>query len=48
MKFGYSVRFLLAQQLANTVVSAPSRSEITRLIDPLIRYDLLILDEFGY
>lgn len=48
VQLGYSVRFLLAQQLANAVVSATSRSEIARLIDPLIRCDLLILDEFGY
>ena len=30
------------------MVSATSRNEITRLIEPLIRCDLLILDEFGY
>jgi DNA replication protein DnaC len=48
VQLGYSVRFLLAQQLANAVVSATSRSEITRLLDPLIKCDLLILDEFGY
>lgn len=48
VQLGYSVRFLLAQHLANAVVSATSRSEITRLIEPLIRCDLLILDEFGY
>ena len=48
VQLGYSVRFLLAQHLANAVVSATARSEITRLIDPLIKCDLLILDEFGY
>jgi DNA replication protein DnaC len=48
VQLGYSVRFLLAQQLANAVISASSRSAITCLIDPLIKCDLLILDEFGY
>jgi DNA replication protein DnaC len=48
VQLGYSVRFLLAQHLANAVVSATSRSEIARLLDPLIKCDLLILDEFGY
>ena len=48
VQLGYSVRFLLAQQLANAVVSATTRSEITQVIDPLIKCDLLILDEFGY
>jgi DNA replication protein DnaC len=42
------VRFLVAQQLANAVVTATSRAEITRLISSLINCDLLILDEFGY
>jgi DNA replication protein DnaC len=48
VQLGFSVRFVLAQQLANAVVSATTRSEITRLIEPLIKCDLLILDEFGY
>lgn len=48
VQLGYSVRFLLAQQLANAIMSATSRSEIARLLDPLIKCDLLILDEFGY
>ncbi len=48
VQLGYTVRFVVAQRLANTVVSLSSRAELTRLIEPLIRCDLLILDEFGY
>ena len=48
VQLGYSVRFLMAQQLANAVLTATTRSEITRLIEPLIKCDLLILDELGY
>lgn len=48
VQLGYSVRFVMAQQLANTVVSATSRAELDRFIKPLISTDLLILDEFGY
>jgi len=48
VQLGYSVRFLMAQQLANAVLTACTRSEITRLIEPLIKCDLLILDELGY
>jgi IstB-like ATP binding protein len=45
---GYSVQFVVAQHLANTVVAATTRTELTHLIDSLIACDLLILDEFGY
>ncbi len=48
VQLGYSVRFLMAQQLANAVLTACTRSEITPLIEPLIKCDLLILDELGY
>lgn len=48
VQLGYSVRFVMAQQLANTVVSATNRAELARFIKPLIATDLLILDEFGY
>src|SRR5262249_32585655 len=48
VQLGYRVRFVLAQQLANAVVSAATRAEIMRVIEPLIACDLLILDEFGY
>ena len=49
VQLGYSVRFVMAQQLANAVLTAAyAETEITRLIEPLIHCDLLILDEFGY
>jgi DNA replication protein DnaC len=48
VQLGYSARFITAQQFANTVLSAPTRAEVERVLQPLIRCDLLILDEFGY
>jgi DNA replication protein DnaC len=48
VQLGYSVRFVVAQQLANAVLTAATRTELTRLISSLISCDLLILDEFGY
>ena len=48
VQLGYSVRFVMAQRLANAVLSAATRNEITRLLEPLVKCDLLILDEFGY
>ncbi len=48
VQLGFTVRFVVAQQLANAVLAASSRREIAKTIDPLIACDLLILDEFGY
>ena len=48
VQLGYSVRFLTAQQFANAVLAAPSRAALERVLRPLLRCDLLILDEFGY
>jgi DNA replication protein DnaC len=48
VQLGYSVRFVMAQQVANAVLTAATRAEITRLIASLVKCDLLILDEFGY
>jgi len=48
VQLGYSVRFVMAQHLANAVVTAATRADLTRLISSLISCDLLILDEFGY
>jgi len=48
VQLGYSVRFVTAQALANDLVAAPNRSAVTALLQPLMRCDLLILDEFGY
>ena len=48
VQLGYRVRFVLAQQLVNAVLAASSRTDLLRVIEPLIHCDLLILDEFGY
>lgn len=48
VQLGYSVRFLTAQQLANQMLAAPSRAAVSELLQPLMRCQLLILDEFGY
>src|SRR6266852_6432049 len=48
VQLGYTVRFVMAQHLANAVLTAATRHEITRLIEPLVKCDLLILDELGY
>jgi DNA replication protein DnaC len=48
VQLGYSVRFLTAQQLANQVLAAPTRAGVTAVLQPLLRCQLLILDEFGY
>ncbi len=34
--------------MANAIVAATSRAEVERVLRPLTRCDLLILDEFGY
>jgi DNA replication protein DnaC len=48
VQLGYRVRFLTAQQFANAVLAAQERGALERVLMPLIRCDLLILDEFGY
>jgi DNA replication protein DnaC len=48
VQLGYTVRFLTAQQFANSVLAAPSRADVARVLQPLLSCDLLILDEFGY
>jgi DNA replication protein DnaC len=48
VQLGYSARFVTAQAFANAVLSAASRAEVERVLQPLIKCDLLILDEFGY
>ncbi len=48
VQLGYSVQFVTVQQVANRVVSATSRAEVDGLLRPLIRCDVLILDEWGY
>ena len=48
IQLGYTVRFLTAQRFANEVLAAQNRAAIEQLLRPLVRCDLLILDEFGY
>jgi DNA replication protein DnaC len=48
VQLGYTVRCVTAQSLANAIVAATSRAEVERVLRPLMRCDLLILDEFGY
>jgi DNA replication protein DnaC len=48
VQLGYSVRFVMAQQVANAVLTATTRADLAHFIEPLIKCDLLILDEFGY
>lgn len=48
VQLGYDVRFVTAQRLANAVMGATTRLEREKLIQPLVRCHLLILDEFGY
>ncbi len=48
VQLGYTVRFVTAQRFANDVLAAPDRAAMTQLLAPLVRCDLLILDEFGY
>ena len=48
VQLGYSVRFLTAQQFANQVLAASAPAAVEQVLRPLIRCQLLILDEFGY
>ena len=48
VQLGYTVRFLTAQQFANRIVAAESRGAIEQVLGPLLRCDLLVLDELGY
>jgi DNA replication protein DnaC len=48
VQLGYHVRFLTAQQFANAVLATTKRVELAAVLRPLVRCDLLILDEFGY
>ncbi len=48
VQLGYHVRFLTAQQFANAILAATDRAGVERVLQPLLRCDLLILDEFGY
>lgn len=48
VQLGYTVRFVVAQPLANAVLEATSRTQVAKIIEPLIKCEVLILDEFGY
>jgi DNA replication protein DnaC len=48
VQLGYRARFLTAQQFANQVLGAATRAAAEQVLQPLLRCDLLILDEFGY
>lgn len=48
VQLGYEVRFITAQKLANAVLASASRSEVEKILEPLVKCDLLILDELGY
>jgi len=48
VQLGYSARFLTAQQFANQILGAVTRPQVEQVLQPLLKCDLLILDEFGY
>jgi len=48
VQLGYHARFLTAQQFANAILAADGRAAVERVLQPLLRCDVLILDEFGY
>lgn len=45
---GFRVRFLTATDLTTTLVESKSADRLSRKLDQLARYDLVILDELGY
>lgn len=48
IQLGYSVRFITSQELLNRYSVARSIQDKEKYLKPLIRCDLLILDELGY
>src|SRR5207245_3620103 len=48
VQLGYSVRFVVAQQLANAVVTTAMRADLARFITELVTCHLLLLNELGY
>jgi DNA replication protein DnaC len=48
VQLGYSVRFITAQKLVNAVLSATDRNGVEKVLMPLLKCQLLILDELGY
>jgi DNA replication protein DnaC len=47
-QLGYTVKFITAQKLANAVLLTRNRAELERILQPLLKCQLLILDELGY
>ncbi len=45
---GYRVRFTTASELTNMLVEAKAEDRLSRKLNQLARYDLVILDELGY
>jgi DNA replication protein DnaC len=45
---GYRVRFTLASKLVNELVEAADDKQLTKLINPYGRVDLILVDELGY
>jgi DNA replication protein DnaC len=48
VQLGYTARFITAQQLANQLGRAPTAPGRQRVLRPLLRCDVLVLDELGY
>lgn len=48
VQLGYEVRFITAQALANEVLKAKDRAGVEKLLNPLMKCPVLILDELGY
>ncbi len=48
VQLGYSVRFVTEQAVANAVLAAETRLARARVLEPLVRCQVLILDELGY
>ncbi len=48
VQLGYSVRFVTAQAVANAVLAAETRLARARVLEPLVKCQVLILDELGY
>jgi DNA replication protein DnaC len=44
----YRVRFTTAAELTNTLVEAKSQGRLSRKLEQLARFDVVILDELGY
>jgi DNA replication protein DnaC len=48
VQLGYTVRFITAQKLVNAVLAATNRNGVEKVLNPLLKCQLLILDELGY